>query len=85
MDRQELNELIAMYIVAVGEHGCPNSHVWTAVDPQMTSCDQHMLIVGALKGSGTLRESNDFLTLTAKGLEKLAKLEQVFNVLVKRN
>lgn len=78
MTKQELNKLVAMYIVGIGTNGIPNSHLWMAIDKQMADLDRHTRLLGALIDGGLVKESNHFLTLTEKGLEMNKKLEELY-------
>lgn len=84
MDKTALNKLIAEYIVGIGVSGIPNSHLWMQVDPQMQNLDRHQAILGALKGSGLVKESGYFLTLTEKGLEMYRKIAELFGMTPQR-
>lgn len=74
MTKQDVVKLVAMYIVAIGPKGCPNSHVWMAVDPQMSDIDRHMRVLGFLKEADLCRESGYFVTLTDKGQRMLKQI-----------
>ena len=78
MTREDVNKLVAMYIVAIGEKGIPNSHLWMAIDKQMSDLDLHQRVLSVLKQAGLVSESNYFCTLTVKGKEMLAKIEAIY-------
>lgn len=78
MDKNELNKLIASYIVAIGPSGQPNSHVWMTVDPQMSNLDRHQAILGALISAGLVKEQFHFCTLTEKGMEMFKKIAVLY-------
>jgi len=67
MEAKSVTEIIAIYIVAIGPNGAPNSHVWLAVDPKMEDLDRHQVVLSYLKENGIVHESGHFLTLTEKG------------------
>lgn len=83
MERNELNKLVATYIVGIGPGGVPNSHLWMAVDDQMKDLDKHQALLGALKGADLVKENGYFLTLTEKGLGMFRKLQELYNPVVK--
>jgi hypothetical protein len=72
-------KLVAMYLVAIGASGFPNSYVWMHVDPNMEDLDYHLAVISALKQQDIVKESNDFLTLTDKGLRMLSKVLEVIS------
>jgi predicted methyltransferase len=80
MTKDDLNKLIATYIVAIGPAGAPNSHVWMAIDSQMSDLDRHQAILGSLKQVGLVKESSYFLTLTEKGLAMFRKLAELYKM-----
>ena len=67
MTKQEVQKLVAMYLIAVGHSGSPSSHVWMAVDKNMEDVYQHEAIVAGLVQLGVFNMSNHFITLTPKG------------------
>lgn len=74
MTKDELNKILATYIVAIGPDKVPNTHVWLAVDPQMSDLDKHMIFLGALKKAGLVIEKFNCLELTSDGLVMYAKI-----------
>jgi hypothetical protein len=74
----ELNQQLAIYLIAIGEKGIPNSHLWLAVDSQMRDLTEHQLILGYLKKAGFAEERNYFVTLTEGGKETLRKVEAIY-------
>jgi len=78
MTKEQLNKLIAMYIVGVGESGIPSSHLWLAVDPSMGSVDAHNGMLDVLTKAGLLKVSNHFVTLTEKGHALYLKLAAIY-------
>lgn len=78
MDKNTLNKLVAMYLIAIGNEGAPNSHVWMALDPQMADLATHQTILGALKAQDIVKESGYFLTLTEKGKALHQKIVELY-------
>ena len=78
MTKEEVNKLIATYIVAIGRSGGPNSHIWMAIDTNMNDLDLHLKMVGVLKAADLLTESHNFLKLTEKGLALFDKIEALY-------
>jgi hypothetical protein len=78
MTKNELNKLIATYIVAIGPSGRPNSYVWMEVDKNMENLDRHQAILGALISADLVKEQFHFLTLTDKGKEMYNKLVELY-------
>ena len=86
MTRDEGGKLVAMYIVAIGIRGLPNSHLWLAIDPTMQDLDAHLLCISVLKDAGIVDEKFNFISLTPKGLEMLTKIEKImFNTEAKKS
>lgn len=78
MTKQEVNKLVAEYIVAISPAGAPSSIVWIAVDSQMRDVHRHQLILATLVDAGLVKVSNHFCTLTEKGLNLHKKIEHIF-------
>jgi hypothetical protein len=78
MTKDDLNKLIATYIVAIGPAGAPNSHVWMAVDQNMDDLDKHNKVLGWLIESDLAKNQFHFLTLTRKGMELHNKLVAIY-------
>lgn len=78
MTKQELTKLVATYIVGIGPEGVPSSHLWLAIDKQMSDVNQHNMLLGALVDSGLVKQANHFLTLTEKGLAMHGKIEALY-------
>lgn len=78
MTKEQLNKLIAMYIVGVGESGIPSSHLWLAVDPAMHSVGAHNATLTLLTRAGLLKVNNHFVTLTEKGHALYLKLAAIY-------
>lgn len=78
MTKEQLNKLIAMYIVGVGETGIPSSHLWLAVDPYMHSVGAHNATLNLLTQAGLIKVSNHFVTLTDKGHALYLKLAAIY-------
>lgn len=76
--KHDVNKLVAMYIIAIGTSGRPNSHVWMQVDKEMSNLDLHQNLVDALIASKVIKQSNWFLSLTEKGLELHKKLVEIY-------
>lgn len=78
MTNHEVNKLVAKYIVGIGREGVPNSHLWLAIDTQMSDLDLHQKVLSFLKSGGVVKESGFFLTLTDKGLAVLKQIEDLY-------
>lgn len=78
MTKEEINKLVALYIVGIGKSGKPNSYLWLEVQPDMKDLDQHLTLLGALKDADLISESGYFLTLRPKGLAMLEKIKGLY-------
>lgn len=77
MTKEQINKLVAMYLVAIGE-GIPSSHLWLAVDPQMSDVDLHQKLLAVLSDNQIIKVSNHFVTLLPKGKEMVRKIKEIY-------
>lgn len=78
MTKDDLNKLVAMYIIAIGPNGLPSTHLWLAVDPNMSSVETHQIILGALQRSELVTVKNHFVELTSKGSTLFEKINAIY-------
>ena len=78
MTRQEVHMLVAQYIIAIGVKGEPSSHVWLAIDKNMSNLFRHQETVAVLIEAGLVKEQFHFLTLTQKGMEMHNRLVALY-------
>lgn len=76
MTQDDVNKLVAMYLIAIGRTGAPNSHVWMAIDQNMSDLNRHQVTLGQLKQVGLVTEKFNYLRLTPAGESLLAKVER---------
>lgn len=77
MTKDQLNKLVASYIIAIGTTGAPNSHVWMAIDPSMSDLDSHQTMLMALTRADLIKETGYYLSLTEKGEQLHERISRI--------
>ncbi len=70
------NQIIALYVAAVGEKGAPSGEVYARMMADGISFETHQLVVCEFIRQDLMQEQFHYLTLTRKGLRILSRITE---------
>lgn len=68
--------LVSLYLSAIGNEGAPSGVIYSAMMAMNVGLSQHQNVITLLTESKLAKNSGHFLTLTDKGKNLLAKIEE---------